>query len=314
MQRFDAGPGTWKAITAAIRGSTGRRRAAIAFVTPAGQSLLPLRRGDELVVNASEPSLRSHATDPSALQAWTEKGVKAWSHGQLHAKVIVADDIAIVGSANASLSASSRLAEAVLITDSRTVIKEVNRFIDQLQRVADQVDHDFLERALRLYTTSSPRFQVPGASGNAPAQTLLGEPPWTIRVAEATQAASAAAERAFEHERQSFSRSSRGFSLSYYETERETASKWAPGELLVMLWWDGDQGLLTAPAQILEVVRVPRTSRCIAVFRQDPQLNDLTVDEVNERLADADARRIHSPRTIRSQQAAGALLGCWDLP
>ncbi|CAG7622780.1 Rrf2 family transcriptional regulator [Rhodococcus opacus] len=62
-----AGPNPWPRITRAIR-TKGPRHAAIAYLDQdAPTTLLPLRKGDVLVVNASTAALRAHATSPATL-------------------------------------------------------------------------------------------------------------------------------------------------------------------------------------------------------------------------------------------------------
>ncbi|SEC26858.1 hypothetical protein SAMN04490220_1211 [Rhodococcus jostii] len=55
------GPSPWPHITRAIR-TRGPRHAAIAHLGQDAPTLLPLRAGDVLVVNASRAAVRAHAT------------------------------------------------------------------------------------------------------------------------------------------------------------------------------------------------------------------------------------------------------------
>ena len=59
-------PRPWPHITAALRGP-GPHRVAIAYLDTTAPELLPLRAGDQLIVNAARPAVRAHATSPTAL-------------------------------------------------------------------------------------------------------------------------------------------------------------------------------------------------------------------------------------------------------
>ena len=60
--------------TATLRGP-GPRRVAIAYLDHTAPDLLPLRAGDQLIVNAARPAIRAHATSPTALAHFLENGV-----------------------------------------------------------------------------------------------------------------------------------------------------------------------------------------------------------------------------------------------
>lgn len=74
-----AGAGeVWDSITAVCKQGK-RRRAAVAYVGQHAPQLLPLGRGDILVVNAGDSALLSHATSPVALEVYLNAGVKVFS-------------------------------------------------------------------------------------------------------------------------------------------------------------------------------------------------------------------------------------------
>ncbi|MBM4023636.1 MAG: hypothetical protein FJ284_15615 [Planctomycetes bacterium] len=99
----------WHQITLTAK---GRRRGtafvAVPYFGEAGSRLLPLRAGDTLLVNASEPAVKSGQTHPLALRRLLDKGVKLYTLGRLHAKIYVFGATAFIGSANASVSVEGR--------------------------------------------------------------------------------------------------------------------------------------------------------------------------------------------------------------
>lgn len=105
------------------------RKAAIAFVT---QDLIGFRGGDVLIVNASEDRIRCGDTDAQLLQTLDGKNVEIYSCSDLHAKVLLLDGHAVIGSANMSQASKNLWIEACLVTDQSTVVAGVASFIEQL--------------------------------------------------------------------------------------------------------------------------------------------------------------------------------------
>ncbi|MDH6286970.1 hypothetical protein M2275_001873 [Rhodococcus opacus] len=91
------GPSPWPHITRAIR-TRGIRHAAIAHLGQDAPTLMPLRAGDVLVVNASRAAVRAHLTSPVALAYYVDAGVRVLSSPNLHANVIATDRRAVIGS------------------------------------------------------------------------------------------------------------------------------------------------------------------------------------------------------------------------
>ena len=119
----------WKTVTAQAR-KAKKRQAAIAYVT---EDYLNLKSGDVLVVDASESTIKSGGTDANLLDELHQRGVILYDCHNLHAKVILLDDIAVVGSANMSQSSGS-LVEAAIITDQSSIVSGVASFIEQLKK------------------------------------------------------------------------------------------------------------------------------------------------------------------------------------
>lgn len=134
----------WKAITKAVNGCDGRIYAASGYVGSGAYDLLPLRKGDVLVCDASPPTVRNGSTDPRALRPFLKAGVEVWSKAGLHAKVIVLPKRAFVGSANASSNSANRLFEATLETTVTHEVRQLRAFVQDLclSRVTESVIQD----------------------------------------------------------------------------------------------------------------------------------------------------------------------------
>ncbi|MGU3586935.1 phosphatidylserine/phosphatidylglycerophosphate/cardiolipin synthase family protein [Rhodococcus sp. C26F] len=141
-------PHPWPAITAALRGC-GPRRVAIAYLDTTAPELLPLRAGDQLIVNAARAAVRAHATSPTALAHFLEAGVQVLSTANLHTGLIVTAEKVIVGPASASHS-STLADETPLITDDPNAITAAHAFLDHLDDTT-VVDEGFLDSALVIW-------------------------------------------------------------------------------------------------------------------------------------------------------------------
>jgi hypothetical protein len=316
MNELISGRNVWSRLTPHISGSTGRRRAAIAYVSSAAPRLLPLRRGDHLIVNASPRSLRSGVTDPAPLRGWHERGVKVWSHEGLHAKVFAADDVGFVGSANASAFSASNSNEAVHVSNVRAVIRSLHNYLDTLTDGATRVGEDFLNLAETQYRP--PRThgrQLVGVDADGPPPGLLPEGPWTIRHADAEEYEFSDRElQTFEEGRRDFRTGTVGFRLNTYTTTRDEVRRWSPYDLLLQSTVEDGIQWVYPPEVFLGARDVPRTTKALAFVKFDQSLDPITLDDLNERLVAAGVRRLGVPVTIADQRRVLAILAAFGLP
>jgi hypothetical protein len=139
----------WHHIVRALKRQEGRTTAAIGYVT---KRLLDLRRGDILVCDASELSVKTGRTDPKVLLAYLRRGVSVWSQPGLHAKAIARGQVAVVGSANSSnASAGGYLAELVAILRRRSAVAAIRDRIEVIARRSIALDPVTLSRLSRLF-------------------------------------------------------------------------------------------------------------------------------------------------------------------
>ncbi len=131
------------------------KRAAIAYVT--SDAHVTFGAGDLLVVDASDASIAAGQTDSQVLRRAFERGTDLYSYEGLHAKVLVFDEIASVGSANMSQHSENNLTEACWVSDDEEMTRLTNDFIDRLVRVAVPIDEEFLDRADSIEVRPRPR-------------------------------------------------------------------------------------------------------------------------------------------------------------
>ncbi|WP_458682676.1 phospholipase D-like domain-containing protein [Prescottella equi] len=156
----------WETIAEEI-GAARRRHAAVAFLGADAPRILPMKRGDTLVINASDSAVRSRATSPAAIEEYLQAGVRVYNERDLHAKVIATSQCAVVGSANASTRSRDLALEAVVITEDPTVVSKVKRFVTGLAEEPKRLTDRDLPRLRKLWEegeTNDPDRAVPGVN------------------------------------------------------------------------------------------------------------------------------------------------------
>lgn len=129
------GSTVWPTITSYLKKGKIRRVAAVAYLNTRAFELLPLRKGDTLVVNDSALALKTGATNPHEIEKFKKKGVRCYGNEDLHAKLFVSDNYIVVGSANASSNSKNNLIEACLTVKSRDMAEEAEAWIFSLQLI-----------------------------------------------------------------------------------------------------------------------------------------------------------------------------------
>lgn len=122
--------------------------AAVAYVTKG--SLLKFGDGDTLICDASESSIKNGNTDANTLMTFKKNGAKIYSCDNLHAKIIVCGDYAIIGSSNLSKSSEEDLLEATLITDRRQIRAQILGLIHNLMIVSDELKEEDINKLIKL--------------------------------------------------------------------------------------------------------------------------------------------------------------------
>lgn len=159
MSGFPA-PGPWPNIRKDLEKPSRRAVvAAVAYIGADAPSVLPLKRGDILVCDASPLSIKSNMTSADALAKYHRRGVTVFSMPGLHAKVIASSTWAWIGSANASDNSENNLIEAsVRVTKdaARRMQKWANSLASE-DRELELADIRALQKIPRDKIRSGPR-------------------------------------------------------------------------------------------------------------------------------------------------------------
>lgn len=146
----------WSVIQRDLRGPRSPVTAVVSFVGKDANSLMPLRKGDRLVCNADDLTIKRGLTNPDALKRFHAKGVEVYSVVGLHAKVISGSDFAWVGSANASNSGYLEATVRLGSTAAKKIRSWANE-ISQLEPLLSGADISRLQRLPRPKKSTAPR-------------------------------------------------------------------------------------------------------------------------------------------------------------
>ncbi len=136
----------WKLVRRQAKISN-KKACAIAYVTD--DRHIKFGKGDTLVVDASDEAIGAGQTDASLIERALKRNANLYSLRGLHAKVLVLDSIAIVGSANLSVGSESNF-EAAMQTDNPTVVSSAKTFVSDLSKQATEIDQSFVDRILKI--------------------------------------------------------------------------------------------------------------------------------------------------------------------
>jgi hypothetical protein len=153
--RFVANDSLWREILSHVRDS-GPVLVAIAYFGSGGAELLPLKRGDRLVVDMSLQAVKQGATNPAEIRKLLQRGVKVFSRGALHAKFIVAGKTLIASSANVSSNSKNQLDEAGIITSEAMAVARARAFFEAL--CTEPIRPEYLKQCIKAY--NPPKFKA----------------------------------------------------------------------------------------------------------------------------------------------------------
>lgn len=138
----------WQTLSTRIK-SAKHVDAAIAYFGQNGASLFPLQRGHRLIVDMSTSTVEAGSTDPREIEKLGQRGVELFTRRNLHAKIVIADNTLIVGSANVSKQSQELLDEAAILTTDPVAVQRAREFIDRL--CTEPVLPEYLGQCKQLY-------------------------------------------------------------------------------------------------------------------------------------------------------------------
>jgi len=152
MDRFHGEKSVWPVIRDRIKRSKKSQQifAAIAYIGSDAAKIMPLRRGDILVCNASDAAIKQGSTSAAALKSFFSRGVRIFNEPRLHGKVVVFPKRAFVGSANVSSRSRDVLLEAVIETSNPGLVNSSRRFVERNAQAMSRLDYEDIARILKI--------------------------------------------------------------------------------------------------------------------------------------------------------------------
>jgi hypothetical protein len=300
----------WSQVSKAVRGSRQRCAAAVAYCGKETASLLPLRKGSRLVVDASERAVASGQTYPRALLRLVKRGVSVYSVPNLHAKVFVIGGTAFVGSNNASGRSALHWIEAAIRTTDPGVVRAARQF------VTDFCLHELTPEVLKqLATLYRPPLIPGGKRRKKPVRESDGRPSlprlllaqleledWSEDDQALHDAAVTVAEKRLKHPRSFELDSFRYIGVNPYRR----------GDVVLQVTDEGNGNVFVeAPGNVLHVkTRRDRRGQVTFVFLERPARRRRRVKVLASALG-CTQKRLRRQGVVREQALARALLNVW---
>lgn len=177
-------------VAAKLARKAKTRFAAIAYVTA---ETVKFGEGDVLVVDASRGAITSGETKAQVLLDAYDNGALIYHCPNLHAKLLVMDDTAIIGSGNLSGN-SPYLHECAVLTDQSSVVGQARAYIQQLRERSVSLERSELVALTKLLVVRR------GGQGRGKATTRmttkLGTRRWLVGVTPIDEERMSAADQA----------------------------------------------------------------------------------------------------------------------
>jgi hypothetical protein len=228
----------WTEVRKQARASSSRK-GAIAYVT---RDLVGFRKGNTLVVDASDFAIRNGETNARLLRKLHKKGVLLYHCADLHAKVLLLDDVAIISSGNMSSSSQRRMVEAALISDHGSVVAGVASLIEQLIEQSSPLDQEKIAQLCKIKVTRRGKWNGARSKGHGRRAriTRLGNRTWIVGVHELKPDPNPEEQRLIDRAtrslRDQLSASDDDFSWIRWGVRGHFARRCRTGDLLIQIW------------------------------------------------------------------------------
>ncbi len=250
-------------MTPRVAAAKGRVIAAVAYVGSGGPEVLPLKRGDGLICDASTAAVAAGSTSVAALRQYLQAGVEIYSHPGLHAKVVLLPRRLFIGSANASSNSRDVLDEAMLETTDPAGLAQAQAFMYELMQPYDQLGEAELADLSKIKVFKRPQ----GAPPLAPSTAV---PPQVHRLwlgVAHFQNWTKSSDAVYAKERRRVGRQARRSGRVFIEAVEwigDEASRFRPDDWLVQII----NGRMYAPARVVKVS--PSTNKYSLVWLAAP--------------------------------------------
>ena len=301
----------WKTVTAVSK-KAKHRQAAIAYVT---EDYLNLHSGDVLVVDASQATIRSGGTDARLLHDLHQRGVVLYTCADLHAKVMLLDDIAVVGSANMSQSSGS-MVEAAIITDQSSIVSGVASFIEQLKRASHRLTAPMIAELCKIEVVRRGGFGGTQQGKRKNPIKRLGNQTWLVGVREHVRQPTAEEQRRIVQAAEKLDTEVDELSWLRWQADTRFARECREGDQLIQIWKRaGAKRLIVYPA--VRVLLKQKSATHTRFYLGEPltQYSELPLGRFKQILSDLEYPRKVGPSIAQlvHPEMAHAIEKAWRL-
>jgi hypothetical protein len=274
---------------------------------------LPLREGSILVVDASDNAVRSGQTNPTDLLKLHNRGVRIHSISNLHAKVFVFGNTAVVASSNASKRSRDVLIECGVVSKEPSVVKACRKFVDSLLGAA--LGPETLRRLKGIYRP--PKFEGQNTQRST-AQRIDRGSLWVVHLSrvDVPDRDVKVAERE-EPKARAEIKDRRRFEVDEFFWDARGLHGLAKGHSLVMIVRENDGRCFVSPlGRVLRIKRyVTRDGNRTVVFLEQPRnVRRKQLSVLKRRLSRrsvAMLNKIKSAQIVRDRELADVLFTLW---
>jgi hypothetical protein len=304
----------WKTITETARKSK-RNNVAVAYMGQGASKLLPLHKGDSLVVDMSEGAVKSGQTDPKEVEKFLRKGVNVYTCSNLHAKVYLFDKTLIVGSSNVSQHSKYDLIEVGLLSRDKDTLTQARGLIKSLQ--VEPITPEYIKLCKKLYNPPRIRYAKRKKGTTAPRHSRLWvtgvtSVEWSEKENELCETEERNASKKLKDARKFEINSIRwGGRSRFTEVAKE-------GDLIVQIWSDRNVKVWP-PCRIVQITRYRsfdrwKRPRMFVHIEAPIHPKRLSWPVFRNTVVGAGYRNIsqNSVCEIRSHEVAHAILGLWS--
>lgn len=245
-------------------------RFAVAYWGTGGAELLPLKKGDRLLVDLSMQTVGKGSTNPVDLETLLNREeVSIFTSDSIHAKFMVTKTTLIVGSANVSRRSKGRLDEAGMMTTDPVAIRRARDYFDDL--CLEPVGPESLAECIKAYRPPPAAQHGRGGSALPRMWFIPGLLDYTPKTKDRRRLDRAA--KNAERSRYFEGRGATGYIVLPYAKALERFLR--PGQLIIQGYGQrGVNGDVHSPVRILSV-DAPWTDadgdRCISIHYESPR-------------------------------------------
>jgi hypothetical protein len=298
---------TWDRITELAK-KAKTAMVAVAYFGQGASQLLPLKKGSVLILDMSRAAVKSGQTCPAEVSKLIRRGVEVHTCSNLHAKVFVFGNRAIIGSANASNRSASGLIEAAVETSHASTVAQCRTFIEGLR--GEHVDLLYAKKLAKLY-------KPPQIAGGGTTRTPQHSPLWAVPLVR--EKWDAEDDRAYEKGEAAAKKKLKDevrFELESYRWEGGGFRRpLQVGELILEATTEADKRVLLSPvSRVIHIRRYTvKNEQRMIVYLRKPRVRRKALKDVKDRIGEVwgALRKLKSPRVIRDKASLHALLQLW---